>query len=145
MLNLGAEFVELHACLREHFGLHIELLARDEIEPRKGGLEHRAEVLFHFLAQRPEPFRQAPGQATGEVVYGLGINHGASLTQLESNAHHFGAPGAAAPRSEWRKPMICRDTRPLAQDVQNTRIDKTELAFRCACLRAPPVPGWRSP
>lgn len=66
------QHLELGPRLRQHGLLHLELLARDEIELVQGRAQHRAEIILEVLAHGPETlghrFRQLPGDVFDRFI-----------------------------------------------------------------------------
>ena len=67
----GSEGFQLLARVREHFALHLEFLAGDEIEPGEQPVQQRQGVLFQVLCRSAGGYF---GEAGGEIVKDLGLS-----------------------------------------------------------------------
>ena len=70
------QLLELLARAQQHRALHVELLARDQVELAQAGLQHRLEVLLQFLAALAHARRHQVAEAAGEVVDVAEVDHG---------------------------------------------------------------------
>ena len=80
----GFEGFQLRARAREHFALHLELLAADEIEAGEEAVQERPGVLLQL---GPRPAGGEVGQADGEVVEEFRVEHGVpeGMVAIESS------------------------------------------------------------
>src|SRR5690606_33028063 len=89
--------------------LHLEFLARDEVEPGEAVAQHRAEVLLHLVAHGAQVFRQRGGELSREPVdrfVSHGVLHTAGRPRVPADyrraAANFAAParrgGSTRPR-----------------------------------------------
>ena len=80
----GFEGFQLRARAGEHFALHLELLAADEIEAGEEAVQERPGVLLQL---GPRPAGGEVSQAGGEVVEEFRVEHGVpeGMVAIESS------------------------------------------------------------
>ncbi len=82
--KLGFEFLDLLARAQQHAALHIEFLARDQIEITQARLQRAAKGCRHVLARLLEARRNQCGKALRQRVDRLDIDHRSPRSCIET-------------------------------------------------------------
>src|SRR5690606_29375133 len=87
--------LQLLAGALQHLGLHVELLARDQVEPAEHALQHAAEIRFQVALRLAQAARQRFVKAASQVVENAGIElHDGPRDESRAKAYRQGGTGA---------------------------------------------------
>ena len=73
--DLRFELFDLLARAQQHAALHVELLARDQVELAQAGLQRAAEIRGQVLTRFAQARRYQRGEAPGQFIDGLDVDH----------------------------------------------------------------------
>src|SRR5690606_16732245 len=77
--HLRLQGLELLARAQQDRLLHVEFLARDQVQPRQAGLQHGLEVLLQLFAAFAQAGGHEAAEAAREVVDVSEVDHGEAL------------------------------------------------------------------